>query len=678
MTEPLRCIPGRPGPLGATVTGNGVNFAIVSRHAGRVWLALFEQENPAFPTVEWELERATFRKGDVWCAFLEGLGPGACYMYRMEGPADPTKGFYFDPNRFLLDPYAKMIVGDVTADTARCLVVADDCTWAGDPPLRIPTEDTLIYEVHIKSFTAHPSSSANSPGTYKGFVEKIPHLKELGITAVQLLPVHHCGERLLPFRKNPHTGRPLVNLWGYQPIGYFAPDGWYATDGGQGAQVAEFRDLVATLHKAGIEVIVDVVFNHTAEYNETGNIRCFRGIDNPLYYHIGDQGKFKDFTGCGNTVNCNHPVVRNFILDCLRYWVTELHVDGFRFDLACVLNRDRHGHLLSPSPLIEQITEDPVLRDVKLIAEPWDLAGGFQLGGFCGSRWAEWNSRFRDDVRRFWRGDLGLKGPFAQCLTGSPDLFQPSGRSPQASINYVTAHDGFTLRDLVSYSRKHNESNGEDNKDGSNENFSWNCGLEGETDDAIIETLRLRTQKNCLATLFLSLGVPMLQAGDEFGRSQKGNNNAYCQDNEISWVDWTLAEKNAELLRFTKSLVQFRKENPVFRRTVFFTGKPVPPDNLPDIQWFDSAGKPQTWNAEDPAFACRIAAGANNGTPLYLMFNPSNESLSFAVPPGAWRLRINTAERAPKDLPDREASPTVAGGFSMRVAHKSLVVLSGA
>jgi len=533
---------------------------------------------------------------------------------------------------------------------------------------------TMIYEVHVKGFTAHPTSAVSFPGTYRGFIEKIPYLKELGITAVEFLPVHHCGERPILSRKNPRTGEVLYNYWGYQPIGYFAPDGWYASDGGNGGQLDEFRDLVKALHAAGIEVIVDVVFNHTAESVETEPSLCFRGIDNTVYYHVDAEGKYRNFTGCGNSVNCNHPIVREFIMDSLRYWANELHVDGFRFDLASVLNRDRHGNLLGNSPLVEQIAEDPLLCDKKLIAEPWDVGGAFQLGAFGEARWAEWNSRFRDDVRRFWRGDIGMKGDFARRLTGSPDLFQDDGRTPQHSINYITAHDGFTLHDLVSYNRKHNLDNGEANRDGMDENFSWNCGAEGDFDDPLVVALRSRMKKNYLATLFLSLGVPMVLGGDEFGRTQRGNNNAYCQDNELSWFDWTLAEKNGDLLRFCKCLIQFRKQNPVFQRATFFTGRPSREGAMPDILWFDAAGQPQQWYPGDLSLACRIDPAENQETALYCMFNPSGEMVEFTIPKGYWRLQINTAQLAPFDYREYEQATVVTD--RVRVGQRSLVVLS--
>ena len=669
----LKARPGWRGTLGATVMDGGVHFALVSRHATRVWLCLFG-DDPADLAAEFEMEPAACRRGDIWSLFIEGLGAGALYMYRTEGPVEPKQGHRFNATQYLLDPYAKMVVGHVWEGAGRCLVTTDGYDWNGDKAPRTPPSETIIYETHVKGLTAHASGGVAHPGTYRGVMEKIPYLKELGITAVEFLPVHHCGERPIRSRTNPDTGEPLVNYWGYQPIAFFAPDGWYASDGGRGGQLDEFRDLVKALHAAGIEVIVDMVFNHTAEGIETEPNLCFRGIDNTVYYHVDAEGHYKNFTGCGNAVNCNHPVVREFIMDCLHYWVNECHVDGFRFDLASVLNRDRRGNLLENSPLVEQIAEDPLLCDIKLIAEPWDMGGAFQLGSFGEERWAEWNSRFRDDVRRFWRGDSGMKGDFARRITGSPDLFQDDGRGPQHSINYITAHDGFTLHDLVSYNRKHNLANGESNRDGTDENYSWNCGAEGESDDPIVTALRLRMKKNYLATLFLSLGVPMLLAGDEFGRTQQGNNNAYCQDNEISWLDWSFAEKNAELLRFCKALIRFRKQNLVFRRTTFFTGKPSREGEGADILWFDAAGQPQSWQPGDLSLACRIDEVENGGVSLYFLFNPSGEAREYVLPEGRWGMRINTARTSPLDVPEEGHMLSVSG--SVVVGQRSLVVLA--
>jgi len=498
----------------------------------------------------------------------------------------------------------------------------------------------------------------------------------LGVTAVELLPIHEFGENRVGHR-NPDTGEELTNYWGYNTIGFFAPTGKFASKGGLGEQQHEFREMVAALHEAGIEVILDVVFNHTAEGTEKGPTLCFRGIDNAIYYMLDTEGGYRNFSGCGNTLNCNHPLVRDFILDCLRYWVVVMHVDGFRFDLASILGRDTQGHIVENAALIERIAEDPALRDTKLIAEAWDAGGAYQVGSFGDVRWAEWNGRYRDDVRRFWRGDGDLRRHFAKRLTGSADLYQWAGRTPGHSINFITAHDGFTLRDLVSYDKKQNEVNGEENADGLDENLSWNCGVEGETTDPEVNVLRRRMQKSYLATLFLSVGVPMLLGGDEFGRSQRGNNNAYCQDNAISWYDWRLLEKNQELFRFCKEVIRFRKDNAAFSRLSFFDGQALAPGGPADLDWFEPGGEALDWDGDEPGLACRIDGAVNDGTPVCLMFNPAATPKQFCVPEGAWTVRINTAKAASSDVPSADSAPVVVGSTDLVVASKSMVVLCG-
>ncbi|MBM3289799.1 MAG: glycogen debranching enzyme, partial [Candidatus Hydrogenedentes bacterium] len=554
---------------------------------------------------------------------------------------------------------------------AKCVVQPEGPGWAENGRPRTPIARTIIYEVHVKGFTAHASSGVGAAGTFRGVVEKIPHLKELGVTAVELLPVHLCGERLLE-RKDPASGEALANYWGYSPIAFFAPDTRFAQDPADA--IEEFRAMVAALHDAGIEVILDVVYNHTSE--KDGAAQSFAGIDNGIYYILDEHGKRRDLTGCGNTLNCNHPVVRDLVLESLRYWVTQMHVDGFRFDLAPVLRRDRAGHLLPEGPLVEHITEDPILREIKLIAEPWDLGGGYLVGAFGGEAWAEWNAQYRDDVRRFWRGDKGAKGNFALRITGSQDLYGDDGRSPLHSINFVTAHDGFTLRDLVSYSEKRNLANGEDNRDGLNENYSTNCGAEGETADAAIGALRLRMQKNYLATLFTSLGVPMLLGGDEFGRTQRGNNNAYCQDNEVSWLDWRMLETNRELFDFCRGAIAFRKENAVFARGVYFTGRPGKKGGEPDLLWFGAAGKPQTWTPDEPTLGCQISGSENGGVAIYFAFNPSTSIAQFELPHKPWRVRIDTGQPAGLDIVDAGHAPRVQAGNTIVARPKSMLVLT--
>ena len=672
----LRARAGRGDPLGAVVRPNGVRFAVVSRHATRVWLALFEDADDQTPAVEFEFKPERYRIGDIWSIYIHALPAGVFYMYRMAGPCEPENGHRYDPGRYLLDPYARVVVGDVHGGRAKGLVVDEKLDWPDDVRPRIPQDELIIYETHVRGFTVDQSSGVEQGGTYLGLIEKIPYLKDLGVTAVELLPIQEFGENRVG-RRNPDTGEELTNYWGYNTIGFLAPTGKYATKGGFGEQQHEFREMVAALHEAGIEVILDVVFNHTAEGTEKGPTLCFRGIDNAIYYMLDAEGGYRNFSGCGNTLNCNHPLVRDFILDCLRYWVVVMHVDGFRFDLASILGRDTQGHIVENAALIERIAEDPALRDTKLIAEAWDAGGAYQVGSFGDVRWAEWNGRYRDDVRRFWRGDGDLRRHFAKRLTGSADLYQWAGRTPGHSINFITAHDGFTLRDLVSYDKKHNEVNGEKNADGLDENFSWNCGVEGDTTDPEVDALRRRMQKSYLATLFLSVGVPMMLGGDEFGRSQRGNNNAYCQDNAISWYDWRLLEKNRDLFRFTKKTIEFRKDNPAFSRLSFFDGQPVTPGGPPDLLWFEPDGEPLDWEDDEPGLACRIDGAVNDGVPVYLMFNPSATPKPFRVPEGAWKVRINTAKAAPSDVVSADSAPVVAGSTDLVVAQKSMVVLCG-
>jgi len=670
-TDPYIVRPGHARPLGATPDATGVHFAIFSRHATQVWLALFDSPDAAEPAHEIAFDPIHHRIGDVWTIHVENLMPGALYLYRMAGPQMDEKHHRYDSTRYLIDPYALELVGDPSVNAAKCVVQPEGPGWAHNGRPRTPIGQTIIYEVHVKGFTAHGSSQVEAAGTFRAVTEKIPHLKDLGVTAVELLPVYHCGERVLP-RTNSDTGEVLVNYWGYSPIAFFAPDQRFGS--GAAPIIEEFRNMVAALHAEGIEVILDVVYNHTSEKDDA--TQSFAGIDNSIYYIVDGHGKYRDLTGCGNTLNCNHPVVRDLILESLRYWVTQMHVDGFRFDLASVLRRDRSGHVLPEGPLIEHISEDPMLRETKLIAEPWDLGGAYLVGAFGGERWAEWNAQYRDDVRRFWRGDKGAKGNFAQRITGSQDLYGDDGRTPLHSINFITAHDGFTLRDLVSYTEKQNLSNGEENRDGLNENFSMNCGIEGETNDAKVNALRLRMQKNFLATLFTSFGVPMLLGGDEFGRSQRGNNNAYCQDNEISWLDWGLRERNSELFAFCKGIVAFRKENSVYERSTYFTGKPSKKGKDPDLLWFDEEGKLQTWTPEDLPLGCYVNATENGGVGIYLLFNPSKETVQFILPKKKWRMRIDTSQAMGDDIVSAETAQRVQAGNTLLARPQSMMVLT--
>ncbi|MBI2424564.1 MAG: glycogen debranching protein GlgX [Candidatus Hydrogenedentes bacterium] len=653
-TDRISVTSGRPYPLGISVMDGGVRFSLFSRHATRVWVALFEEVTDREPVWEFEFNPVAHRTGDVWSIFVRRVPEGTCYMFRLDGPRDRKRGHLFNPRVYLLDPYARAFSGDVSLGTLKSVAVRDSTEWAGDPRPRIPMKDTIIYETHVRGFTKDPSSGAQHPGTYRGLIEKIPYLKDLGVTAVELLPINEFGETRMG-RCSLDSGEELTNYWGYNSIGFFAPTSRYACSAESRGHVDEFREMVRALHDAGMEVILDVVFNHTSEGNHRGPTLCFRGIDNAIYYMLDGNGNYLNFSGCGNTVNCNHPLVRDFILDCLRYWVAIRHVDGFRFDLASILGRDQKGNVVPNSPLVERIAEDPVLRDTKLIAEAWDAGGAYQVGSFGDSRWAEWNGRYRDDVRSFWLGTGGMRGAFASRLMGSADIYEWAARSPEHSINFVTCHDGFTLRDLVTYTQKRNLANGEANRDGSDDNRGMNCGVEGETEDRAVNAIRLRMQKNHLATLFLSLGVPMLLGGDEFGRTQQGNNNAYCQDNEISWYNWKLLDRHHDLHSFCKRLIAFRKANPALCRAQYF--KDMPPDSAlePEVVWFDESGAAPAWNGENGnTLGCKIAGRLNNGVTLCLLFNSAPEAMHFALPEGEWRIRLDTAAISPMDLPEPE------------------------
>ena len=601
---------GYPYPLGATWVGNGVNFALFSEAATSVDLCLFDnidasQENVRIPVTE--------HTDQVWHVFLPDVRPGQLYGFRVSGPYDPERGLRFNSAKLLLDPYAKAIAGevnwademfgyvvggeneDLTQDfrddawgVPKSVVIDNAFDWQGDGKPGIPLHRSLIYEVHVKGFSKlWPEMPEELRGTYAGLgsAAAIDYLTKLGVTAVELLPVHaHIDDKVL-------IDRGLKNYWGYNTIGFFAPHAAYSSSGQYGEQVTEFKSMVRNLHAAGIEVILDVVYNHTAEGNHLGPTLCFRGIDNLAYYRLrpDDPRFYLDFTGTGNTFNLLHPRTLQLVMDSLRYWVLEMRVDGFRFDLASTLARDHEG-VNKLHAFFEIIHQDPVLSQVKLIAEPWDVGeGGYQVGNFP-VLWAEWNGKYRDAMRTFWKGDEGRVGEMAYRLTGSPDLYQHNGRRPYASINFVTAHDGFTLTDLVSYNEKHNQANGDDNSDGDNNNQSWNCGVEGPTDDPQINALRERQRRNFLTTLFLSQGLPMLTGGDEWGRTQQGNNNAYCQDNEISWFNWERDEKQNQLLGFTRKLIQLRRNHPVLRRPKFFQGRRIRGSEIRDVMWFNPGG----------------------------------------------------------------------------------------
>jgi glycogen operon protein len=663
--------PGAPLPLGTLESGGGVNFSIFSRYATRVQLELFDHPEDSEPTRVFDLNSTHNRTGDVWHVWVGGIGHGQLYAYRIDGPYEPKHGHRFNFNKLLLDPFAKEIsqmppwnfvsaLGydpkspeqdlaiskqDNSSSMRKCVFVNEPFDWRQDQPLQHPWSKTVIYEAHLRGFTIHPKSGVEHPGTYRGLIEKIPYLKSLGVTAIELMPVQEFNEASSTC-KNPQTNQPLTNYWGYDPIVFCAPKSSYGSLQGLGKPNWEFKEMVQSFHAAGIEVILDVVFNHTAEGNELGPTLCFRGIDNCIFYTLAsDKRYYENYAGTGNTVNANHPVVRDYILASLRYWMIEMHIDGFRFDLASVLGRDENGRLLANAPLLERIAEDPILRDVKIIAEAWDAAGGYQVGSFSKRRWAEWNGRYRDDVRRFWRGDDGMVGAFASRITGSADIYAKSGKGPEASINYLTCHDGFTLNDLVSYGHKHNEANGENNHDGTNANFSCNYGTEGETADAVIETVRKQQIKNFLLTLFVSRGVPMLLFGDEFRRTQNGNNNAYCQDNESGWVDWTNLEKHQEIYRFAQGMIALRLAHPVLSKEQFYTSS--------EIQWQNFEGGLPDWaNPEVKQLSCLVNEDGQDR--LLLMFNASKQRVDYALPSTpqeyGWHLIVDTSCHSPKDL----------------------------
>jgi glycogen operon protein len=676
----LRVWPGAPHPLGATWDGVGVNFAVFSEHATRVELCLFD-------SVEAEVESLTIPLPEqtdmVWHGYLPDVHPGQLYAYRVHGPYEPHRGHRFNPNKLAMDPYAKVIGratrwddslfgfdlggGDERFDlrdsapyAPLAAVVDNSFTWGDDRRLRVPWHETLIYELHVKGFTQlNPFVPEHLRGTYLGLASEpaIRHLTSLGVTAVELMPVHHHTD------EGHLVQRGLRNYWGYNTLSYFAPDIRYKAASSPMEAVREFKMMVRALHAAGLEVILDVVYNHTAEGNHLGPTLSLRGIDNVNYYRLQphDRRLYEDFTGCGNTLNMRSPRVLQLIMDSLRYWVLEMHVDGFRFDLASALARELHS-VDKLGAFFDIIHQDPVLSQVKLIAEPWDLGeGGYQVGNFP-TKWTEWNGKYRDAVRRFWRGDTGVVSELATRLAGSSDLYEQSGRRPYASINFITSHDGFTLNDLVSYREKHNEANGEGNRDGENHNLSWNCGVEGPTSDRQVIELRERHRRNLLATLLFSIGVPMISGGDEIGRTQGGNNNGYCQDNEISWTNWELSRADRELMDFTCRLIRIWKDHPVLRRRKFFQGRRIRGAEVLDIAWLDSSGREMTddvWNS--PGVKClgvRLNGDAIDevdergqrivGDTLLLLLNAGSAPIPFVLPATSplerWETLIDTAD----------------------------------
>ena len=709
----IRFLPGKPLPQGASVMAGGVNFSVFSRNGKGVILELFRDPDDAEPYCVYTFDPQLNRTGDIWHVFVEGLAKDALYLYRVDGPFRPSEGLRFNVHKYLLDPYAKALtacsifrglesagataLSSFDADLAynqthsaanfpKCVVVDDDdFDWAGDRPLNYPLRYSVLYEAHVRGLSVHPSSRKKHPGTFRGVIESIPYLKDLGITSLELLPINEFDESENG-RLNPRTGQRLSNYWGYSTIAFFAPKSSYASDRSGSGPVREFKEMVRELHRSGIEVILDIVFNHTAEGNERGVTMSFRGFDNPIYYMLEDNKRYyRNYSGCGNTVNCNHPVVRTFILDCLRYWVTEMHVDGFRFDLGSILGRDQHGRMLENPPMLERIAEDPILRNTKIIAEAWDAGGAYQVGWFPGGRWAEWNDRYRDDVRLFWRGDSGSVHHFATRLTGSSDLYLRDGRKPFHSINFLTSHDGFTLNDLVSYNGKHNEENGENNRDGNDHNVSYNYGFEGPAQNPKIEAIRNRQVKNMLLSLLVSLGTPMILMGDELRRTQGGNNNAYCQDNDISWLNWDFRAEYGDVFRFVREVIRFRKSHPAFLRPEFLTGRSESSHSAPDISWFGPDGSSPDWSNLDQFIAYRLVGSKAHilkdcdDNDFYIMFNSSPRDVTAAIcpplPGKKWYRVIDISYDSPLDVLETGKEELLRNQQKYVVLSRSSVVL---
>jgi isoamylase len=682
--------PGKSFPFGASFVPGGVNFSIYSAHATSCTLVLFDKGAPQ-PKIEIPFPDA-FRIGNVWSMVVFGLDYEEVeYGYRMDGPFDPQAGHRFDKSKILLDPYARAIGGRDIWGTLpdwnniypfRARLVYDDFDWGDDHPLEIPLEDLVIYETHVRGFTRHPSSQTKFPGTFAGIRQKIPYLKDLGVNCIELLPVYEFDE----FENSREfNGERLYNYWGYSTVGFFAPKSGFAATGKLSMQVDEFKALIKELHRNGIEVMLDVVFNHTAEGNENGPYISFRGLDNRTYYMLTPEGYYFNFSGTGNTLNCNNPVVRNMVLDCLRYWVSEYHVDGFRFDLASILGRAPSGAPLSNPPLLETLAFDPILAKCKLVAEAWDAGGLYQVGSFPAyGRWAEWNGKYRDSVRRFLKGDQGVVGEIAQRLQGSPDLY--ASRGPTASINFITAHDGFTLNDLVSYNDKHNEANGENNQDGANDNHSWNCGWEGPTDDPGVNVLRQRQMKNAVTLLMVSQGVPMIVMGDEVARTQYGNNNVYNHDTELSWFDWTLVDKNAELFRYFKQMIAFRKAHPVLRNRWHLSNRDLVGSGYPDISWHGIHAWQPDFSAANQQIAFLLCGkhargGSVTDNYVYAAINMHYQAQWFdlpGLPDGlSWHAFANSGAPAPQDIWEPGQEPLLENQSGILLGDRSVVVLIG-
>ena len=680
--RPLLVSRGSPVPTGAFETPTGINFVLLSRHATAVSLILSEPcEGEIYAEIP--LDPLLNRTGDHWHVRVDNLPEEFCYGYRVDGPKD--NGHRYDPRNILHDPSSRALScgrpWGATGNLPRRSLMNRSMTERQTAiSLRTPLDETIIYEVHVRGYTIDPSSGVRHPGTYMGLGEKADELKSLGITAIELLPVDEFDENDCNF-VNPLTGEKLRNFWGYNPIAFCAPKAAYANNPERSAPWHEFCAMVDRFHEAGIEVYLDVVFNHTAEGGEDGPTYSFRGVDNTLFYMLDERGRYLNYSGCGNTFSSEHPVVRNYVLDCLRNWAVDGQIDGFRFDLASVFGRDRHGNVLLEPPVINRISEDSLLRDIKLIAEPWDAAGLYQVGTFPGAgRWSDWNGRYRDDVRRFWRGDLDMTSALATRLCGSDDLFR--GRGPLHSVNYICCHDGFTLNDLVSYNAKHNEANGEGNRDGNDASWSWNCGAEGPTDNPAVLQIRSRQVRNLMTTLMVSQGVPMIMAGDEFLRTQHGNNNAWCQDNPISWVDWTLRDRNAGFYRFVKMIIALRKAHPALRRRTFFTGGSR--GQPPEIFWHGTEPARPDFSAGSRSLAFALD-GRRCDRPnvvdrdMYVAMNAWVEPLDFKIPAAPsgrpWRRVVDTALPSPEDIVPDDEGPRVSVLQLYRVQPHSMIIL---
>lgn len=680
---------GHPRPLGATVSRDGVNFALYARHATGVEILLFEHAHDDRPIWSYRFDPDANRTYDYWHVFIEGVRGGQFYAYRVDGPFEARQGHRYNHNKVLVDPYARGYVMDYYSRVEAChphdnlntapkSVVIDlsDYDWEGDQPINRPLHETIIYEMHVRGFTRDSSSHVKHPGTYSGVIEKIPHLVDLGVTAVELLPVHEFDPTDVMV-SNPITGVPLLNYWGYSTVGFFAPESAYSYQWDTGQQAREFCDMVKALHRAGIEVILDVVYNHTTEGDEKGPTICYKGIDNSTYYILNRDGYYMNYSGTGNTLNTNHPIVRALILDSLRFWVDEMHVDGFRFDLASILSRDENGIPLKDPPILWEIEHDPILRKTKLIAEAWDAGGLYQVGAFPGYRWAEWNGKYRDDVRSFIKGDAGTAGVFASRISGSHDIYAESRNLPPQSINFICCHDGFTMNDLVTYNQKHNLFNGENNRDGNHHNVSWNCGLEGPTDDPEIEGLRNRQIKNMTAILLVSQGTPMLLGGDEFRRTQLGNNNAYCQDNQISWFDWTLLDEHHDIYRFCRGMVHLRRQHPIFRQKHYLRGEIDPITGFRDLDWHGVNLHEPDWGFNSHSIAFTLA-GMGKDNSFHIIVNAYWEPLEFEIPPlpagWTWLRVVDTSLQAPDDLCEPGAEVPYRGA-TYYAEPRSVVIL---